>query len=458
MTSSAALGVSIRKEARALLPMWLAFVSVLIVIAMTGTARSRDLGQLLSILGSLTLASWSIGHEYTHRTLPLLLSLPMTRRRLLSVKLGVLAPMLATLGAVAVVALSDGRWFGRDGILPALALLCALMLAPLVTMVCRSPLAGVVFAGAITGSVHVLAQFAGLIAYGSAETAAGREQFVMSLRLWGFVSVIGLAALGNWSTFMRLEAIDGLPDLDWPHGWRRTVGAVPVARRRNPFWLLVVKELRLQQMAFIVAALFMLGGIAVSTLRAVIPEFDGPLEPIAALYGLLLAWLIGSLASAEERHLGTLEWQTLLPVAAWQQWIVKTGITLGLAILLGIGLPVLVSRDVLNPLNSFYLGVIVVLATASLYVSTFCGSGLRALTVSGPAILVVFLPLGRIIGPFEADVRSPAGVLVVGAVLVLALRFGFENHRSAERSLQRVGRQLLLMAAVPLLEVVIRRL
>ena len=88
MSSSAALALSVRKEARALLPLWLAYVSALIIIAMTGGPRSRDLGQLLYILGSLTLASWSIGHEYTQRTLPLLLSLPSARRRLLGVKLG----------------------------------------------------------------------------------------------------------------------------------------------------------------------------------------------------------------------------------------------------------------------------------------------------------------------------------------------------------------------------------
>ena len=51
--------------------------------------------------------------------------------------------------------------------------------------------------------------------------------------------------------------------------------------------------------------------------------------------------LIGSLASAEERQLGTLEWQTLLPSPAWQQWAVKVGVTFGLALLLGVGLPAL---------------------------------------------------------------------------------------------------------------------
>ncbi|MDO8679645.1 MAG: hypothetical protein Q7R30_14030 [Acidobacteriota bacterium] len=465
MTSSAAIGLSIRKEARALLPMWAACASALIVVGIVGDPRFAEAGRLVYFLGSAALASWSIGHEYSHRTLPILLSLPSTRPRLLLMKLGVLIPLLATLGALALTILPPFRGFGRQesqALIPALAVVCALILAPLVTMLCRSPLAGVVFALVITGWVHLLAQIAGLVVYGSAELLIQRDQLTMTLRLWGFLSVSALAAVAGWLAFMQLEAIDGLPDVHWPHGWRRAAAARPVARRRNPFWLLALKELRLQQMTFIVAGLFILGAIAVTMLRTVIPEFNGSPEPIVALYGLLLAWLIGSLASAEERHLGTLEWHTLLPVAAWQQWSVKAGITLGLAILLGIGLPmlviVLVSSDILNPMHPVYLGVIVVLATASLYVSTLCSSGLRALTVSGPAILVVFLPLGRMIEPFDADLRSPYGVLVLAGLLLLALRFAFENHRSAERSLPRVGRQLLLMAAVPLLALIIRRL
>ena len=52
--------------------------------------------------------------------------------------------------------------------------------------------------------------------------------------------------------------------------------------------------------------------------------------------GLLLA---GSLASAEERQLGTLEWHALLPMSARTQWMVKVGVTVGVACALGMALP-----------------------------------------------------------------------------------------------------------------------
>lgn len=445
--TAAALTVAIKKEARALLPMWLACAGALLVVVYLGDRRPG--GLLVYLLGSLALAGWSIGHEYSHRTLPLLLSLPLARPRLLLVKLAVVIPLLVMLSALALTLLPS-RGLGRQEfptLVGVLAVVCGLILAPLLTMLCRSPIAGVVFAAGITGGVYLLAQIAALAVYGSAEPLIEGYQFTMNLSLWGFASVATLGAVAGWLTFMRLEAVDGLPAVHWPHGWRRTAVAVPVARRRNPFWLLVLKELRLQQMTFIVSGLFIVGGIAMSTLGSVVPEFKGSTEPMVALNGLMLAWLVGSLASAEERHLGTLEWQTLLPVAAWQQWIVKAGVTLGLALLLAIGLPMLLAID--GPqLNPVYVGLIVVLVTASLYVSSLCSSGLRTLTVSGPAILLVFFPLGRFIRPFDALVMSSLEKLLLAGLLLLGLRFAFQNHRSAERDLRRVGPQLLVMAVV----------
>jgi hypothetical protein len=429
--------------------MWAACAGALTVMVYIGDRRPG--GLLVYLLGSLALASWSIGHEYSHRTLPILLSLPLSRPRLLLVKLAVVIPLLVMLSVLALTLLPPAsRGLGRQEfptLVGVLAVVCMLILAPLLTMICRSPLAGLVFAPAITGCVYLIGQIAGLVVYGSGTPLIERDQFTMSLQLWGWASVTALGAVTGWIAFMQLEAIDGLPEVHWLHGWRRTAVAQPVARRRNPFWLLVLKELRLQQMSFMVAGLFIFGGLALSMLSSVVPEFNGSPEPMVALNGLMLAWLVGSMASAEERHLGTLEWQTLLPVAAWQQWIVKAGVTLGLALLLAVGLPLLVAID--GPqLNPVYLGIILVLVTGSLYVSSLCSSGLRTLTVSGPAILLVFFPLGRFIRPFDALVMSSFEKLLLAGLLVLALRFAFENHRSAERNVTRVGRQVLVMAAV----------
>ena len=115
--------------------------------------------------------------------------------------------------------------------------------------------------------------------------------------------------------------------------------------------------------------------------------------------------------------------------------------------LFAIGLPVLAAIDG-RQFNPVYAVVVVVVTLTGLYVSTFCSSGIRALTISGPALLVVFWLLGRFLTPFDADPLSPVGGVVLAGLLLLALYFAFENHRSAERDLKRVARQLLVMTAL----------
>jgi ABC-type multidrug transport system permease subunit len=61
--------------------------------------------------------------------------------------------------------------------------------------------------------------------------------------------------------------------------------------------------------------------------------------PLTQLYAGILALLVGSLTSAPERQLGTLQWQMLLPVAAWRQWLTKTGVACALALIFGIAVP-----------------------------------------------------------------------------------------------------------------------
>ncbi len=112
--------------------------------------------------------------------------------------------------------------------------------------------------------------------------------------------------------------------------------------RHHPIAALIGKDLRLQQMAFVVAALYVVSWAAFAWMDSrALDKPMGLLIPLTLLYGGSLAILIGSLASAEERQLGTLEWQTLLPSPAWQQWAVKVGVTFGLTLLLGAGLPAL---------------------------------------------------------------------------------------------------------------------
>jgi hypothetical protein len=468
MTGAVLLPFGVRKEIRALLPVWLGCATIMAAGAALDSLNAFSVAMIVYAVGTVALGSLSMGHEYTNRTLTLLLSLPVDRRRLYLVKLGVLIPMVAALAMLALVLLSTRRALDPAGAAPILLLAvgCGLFLAPWLTMVCRSPLAGIVFALAIPGVIHVAGEAVGFARYGFGPEAA-RVRFLVVW--WGMTAACAVAVVSSWRMFMRLEAIDGhdahvrLPR--WIRGAAAT--APDVARPSHPLWSLARKELRLQQLTFVVSGIYVVEWATLWMLRQSIAGFDGiPIGVLTAFHSGAAALLSGSLASAEERQFGTLESQVLLPMAMWKQWAVKAGMALGLVLALGAGLPALLgsldpSADSIH-VNAAFAGVMVLSAATSLYVSSLCTSGLRALLASvfvlfGIPILlgsVVLPPVIRLLQPLLPRTAlvplSAAAPLAVGlgtGLVALLLVFGLVNHRSSERGLARVWPQAAWIAA-----------
>jgi hypothetical protein len=185
--------------------------------------------------------------------------------------------------------------------------------------------------------------------------------------------------------------------------------------------------------------------------------------PVVMLYGGVLSILIGSLASAEERQLGTLEWQLVLPMAAWQQWAVKAGVTLGLAATLGVGLPAAFAW--LTPTSAYprssgmwheTVAAVLLLTTCSLYVSSLCTGGVRAMVFSLSLILAMPYVTHRVTLIFwrafqGLGVWMPlmigVGLPILTGFAALALCFAQTNHRLADRSVTRVLRHGLWILA-----------
>jgi hypothetical protein len=439
------------------------------------------------VFGAVALGALSIGQEYTDRTLSLLLSLPARRKRLLFTKLCVLAAMLLTLAVVAyTLVFRDGFGPNSDklaaSLLPAL---CGLFIAPWLTMACRSPMAGTVFT-MVTPGVLVLP---GLLVW-LALDRPGSDAFTMAFLWRGMLGLCAIGAVASWRTFLRLEAIDGRgADVDvllWLRRWTTATTAAPTLTKRHPVWLLVTKELRLQEMTLVVAALYVLGWLALTLLRPVGPDVGGVFSVLTIFYALLVGLLTGSLASAEERQLGTLESQVLLPMATAKQWAVKMGVVLGLAMLLAIGLPVVLAHlspviDAKPLVGRGLATVVLLLAAGSVYVSSLCTSGLWAVVTSLPAMVgaamfstvaliqvgnaadMVWSRLFNVLMPSGVDVRRLASwwvvywlnLLFVAGFIGVALAFGLANHRSADRSAWRVWKQVILMAVFATAGVVI---
>jgi ABC-type transport system involved in multi-copper enzyme maturation permease subunit len=457
--SGTVLSPAVVKEFRALLPTWFASAAAIVMAAFIQEAGYSRLPSFAYAIGMLALGAQSIGHEYTHRTLGGLLSLPTTRHRLLLNKLAVLFSMLLMLSALAWLMLFRDPGFVRvarfDLRVLVGAAVASFFLAPWLTMICRSTLAGVVFTIVVPALLLIAGDLIGLTIYGSAG-AAQIDEFKLAFLWRGLFLVCAFAAFSTWRMFGRLEAIEGRgADVETPRWLGGEVAALPRLRRHHPYWALVKKELRLQQLTFVVVIIFAGTWATLTALARLTNHLPLiPIDSVAVLYFAILTILIGSLASAEERQLGTLEWQLLLPAAGWKQWIVKVGVVFGLVFVLGILLPgIAFGPHVLRDTRAWmtFAAFITLVTTISVYVSSLSTSGVRAMVMTLPVTLGVvwlfnFLTwlASRVLtvqGPRTVPMwrtDTVAGAAVFTGFVALALWYAYLNHRSAEFRLQRV--------------------
>jgi hypothetical protein len=446
----------IEKEFRALLPVWAVCAAGLLASALNLPSPIRNTGTGVYILSCAALGALAFGHEYSHRTMGSLLAQPIARRRVYLVKLGVLAILLFALRAILFVVPFPLRGSAFEPLIVALPLLAALCLAPWLTLVTRSPLAGAMFSLSLASVVLLIAERVATGGYGFTDDV---NLFKIALIRWLMLALCAAGAVLGWRAFARLEAIEGRgrPLFDYLP-LRPAAGRTRGIRLRRPFWRLVGKELRLQQLTLLIAGLFVLAYLAIVVRRDPLTDRTSAVVVISATHVIIVSLLIGSLASAEERHLGTIDWQLLLPVSSLRQWIVKVGTAIGLMLLLAVALPLalawlfpaapgpIVLRALPNPSITAALGTAGV--CVSLYVSSLSSSGLRALLGTVPAVLgsitVIRLagealrdaiPLGWRYHAGQLTAADRADMLLVAVTLVLPglLYFGLSNHRTTDR-------------------------
>src|SRR5260221_1610599 len=385
------------KEFRALLPVWGAAAFTIGAdtwLRGTGMHSLFPLGTFAYIVGPLALGAHVIGHEFTNRTLASLPVQPCRRSSMLLIKASVLAVMLMALGFIARVVLfqSLAGTLGNFPRYPTLYLpvIGGLCVAPYLTMRLRSQMAGVLFATTIPGLTYLLALLGGVIIYGTGTAAAETLALAVWMpAMWIFAAA---GAVLSARSFMQLQDTEGgREELRLPR-WFALTDASPI---RPPLWMLAKKELRLHHMTFAMGALYALTVTSLIIASRLNPEFgrEFPIRGVGLLYFALLPLLMGSLASAQERQFGMLQSQAMLPVPRAQQWAVKASVVLVLALGLGVVLPWFVfappqiSRTAFWPLAAG----IALLTTWSLYISSWCGSGIIALALLLPASAAAML-------------------------------------------------------------------
>src|SRR3954471_1488690 len=282
-----------QKEIRALLPVWLA------TLALTGTAawmKRPELVLAMFFVGSTILGAVSIGHEYSCGTLALLLSHPRRREKTYLLKLGALTA--AVLTSFAFTLFVAPEWVREPPLVIVVPFVCGLFIAPWFTMICRNSLAGIVFTIATVAAVMLAAEIAVIakLGVGWSTRAAAAQALQTTTPPWAIGVISAAAAVLSWRAFMRLEAADGgqravqLP-------WRAEAAQKDTPRAlsaRNPVWLLVMKELHLQQLSFVIAGLYAVAFVGLSSMRGIVEATQGVILPaLTALTTAALTILTG---------------------------------------------------------------------------------------------------------------------------------------------------------------------
>lgn len=462
------LGWLARKEVEQLRPAWLASL-FLVQLPMLGGSDMFQMSFVVFAGTCALLAAIPVGAEFQQRTMPALLSQPIARPDLWQTKSVILAAALlvhtllfVAAGLVARLTPDHPRWL-IAGFLAALAWATA----PYWTLLTRSLLAGVVFTIAIP--VLFLSATAGAVEW----VQAGRTwspQLESTVTVgWLLAGLLGgaVAARQARHRWLILEAPDAAASEATTFFPSRSLRGNRAAKPRSWFLTLVFKELRLQE--------FSLGALAITLLlfgvRSLVPPTSltyDLLYGLLVLMGSITVLLAGSTAIAEERRLGTLESQVLLPVPRFTQWLLKVSGAAVPAAIAGFLLHHTTRYSLLNindlELNPLVIGSLVAGGLAiTLLTSSSSPNAVRAL-VSGLTLTAVCTAALSISGglilrgidqtvsafyenqmaDFEGWVRQAAQLAPDRAATLAAGEYGYPNWG------QSASLALVLSTAIPI--------
>ena len=448
---NAGLRLLAAKELRALWPTCAAAAATVVLTSFTYSRFTP----LAYVLGALTLGAQSFGHEYGYRTIGALLMQPVDRRKIFGIKMATLGVMMVLLAAVTWAALSNGRRWDPVFVL-ALPPLGAFAFGPWLTMLCRNQLAGALFSAVPAGVVFAAAQWIAYQVHVTDDDAAA----VLIRQIWfaTMAVITPVAALLGWRLFLRLEALEGTGRaIQLPSLFRGRTPRFMV----NPVLQLIMKELQLQQIAWVTLLLFVPGLVwALTEVARGSIDFE-IVTLLTVIYLGAFALLVGSLASAEERQLGTLPFELMLPMPAWHRWTIKIVVAMTLAVAAAAALSTLVQW--FSPVE-MRVGImprailpIVIITAVGIYVSSLSTSGVRALALAFPAALAAFLFVQSIHTTVLAYVARPSvtngfesatGMVLLSLFVGTLLCLGFVNHRSFERTHAQTARQVAGLLAI----------
>ena len=338
-----------RKEIRQMLPGWLIALGLPLAAMVLHVGVTIEVAVLFAVVGCALLGGSSFGPEFSHATMGQLLSLPVERRRVWWMKMAVLGIALTPFLA-AILLVPDGPSNNLMARLLFFIPLCAFCATPWLTLRAQNGLAAAVLsiaAPVLMCSVIAMAMSwaqGNVLGEGTAEDAFRFERKLVTIFFCVLISYCGATAWLSYRLFTRFQVVDNAAR-DVPWGDFLSVPLTEWSKRlpggRGPIASLVRKELRLQQLVYLMAAvLVQLVAVILLSLQAIPAMYrEVPLQLPVYLFAGIVPLFLGAVAVAEERNLGLHAWQLTLPVPAWKQWLIKVLMTVGASSLLGVLLP-----------------------------------------------------------------------------------------------------------------------
>ncbi len=314
----------------------------------------REISSIAVGFGILLLATLSLGNEFQHRTLSLLLSQPVSRLEIWGEKMSV--TLVAVLSAAMVFCYGVRSEFQQDPKLWVFAgafLVTATASATFGNLFARSAMGGLL--------VNGLAPYFVIIAGVNWEWILGpnpspaRSITALSTVAFAALCYAGVMLWLGGRKLARFQVAGGMAGDDLlmagPSVMPEALAGLFRCRPTGAVLNLIRKELRLLRPLWLITLLSLVYLTCLTMFRFMLlresaaPEPEGvqlALFTPVILFTPLIAILAGSLSLWEERTSGTQLWQMTLPVSTRRQWFIKLVMAMFTGLVCAVLLPVLV--------------------------------------------------------------------------------------------------------------------
>jgi polyhydroxybutyrate depolymerase len=402
-----------RKEARALFLPWCGAVILCALPLFHVNHTLAETSVAFCYLAIPMLATLALGYEFQHRTLSLLLSQPISRRKIWGEKMNI--AFVAVLSVALVFCFGWRSAFQQNPelwVFAGLYLIATVPSATFWTLFTRSTIGGFVLNGMfpyLLVLVHRKEIFGPTPSPTPSITVPWLTSFVV-LCYAGVMLWLGARKLARFQVTGGMAGDDLLmagPSVmpEALAGWFRS-------RPTGAVLNLIRKELRLLRPVWLISFLSLVYLTLLTTIRFLLfhesadPDPEGIqllLYTPVILFTPLIAILAGSLSLWEETRLGTQSWHMTLPVSARLQWLIKLVTALFTGVVCAVMLPFLAMVAL-----GFVFG------TPSMFVNQAMGG----LTIAGGSIGLAGGPFFGLL--FMFVIQTVPGMLLTALLLIVA--------------------------------------